>query len=493
MRRSFQPAIPAMGVVLFFLAHGWRLNGALVPLKDWVMVGTAMMLIALALQAIFRLLIGDQRKASLFNMVFHLMTLFYGDIQSLLNGLHFFSAYTGYRFLIPLLVLGLLALFILLRRSAPMTPRSTVFIRVLFPLLALTELWMAIATGHGQAETRIVGLRKPADIKDVLKPDIYLVLLDEYMGNDGLREAFGYDNDRFNDRLDSLGFRVEPHPRSLYFFTVYSMAGILNMAPVTDPSRQDIGNNTDYQGALQAIRNNRVCRILEDRGYGIHNLSTFDLPSAPSNYYNEFLPTGMRLLLYNTLWGHLYKDMPILLRGTGREGWVKGANEREVGKNEALLQECLDLAKSPTGKPRFTYLHLFMPHEPFARDSLGHALQVASRYPQGGARDSAYLGYLVWTNSRIIEFLKRLKADTKGDAVIILASDHGYRGRYKSGRPFAVYSTLQATYLPGANQQAQQSGTATNINLFRTLFAQLFGDSLPMVRDTATMPLWQNP
>jgi hypothetical protein len=79
-------------------------------------------------------------------------------------------------------------------------------------------------------------------------------------------------------------------------------------------------------------------------------------------------------------------------------------------------------------------------------------------------------------------FLHQLKQQTAGKAVILLMSDHGYRGAARKNYKL-VWNSFNAVYIPGGKYEGWYDGM-TNVNQFRVLFNTLFDQRLPMLKDS---------
>ncbi|MES1198010.1 MAG: hypothetical protein ABUL41_01910 [Chitinophagaceae bacterium] len=62
------------------------------------------------------------------------------------------------------------------------------------------------------------------------KPDIYLIIADEYAGNNELKDLFNFDNSNFERALSQKGFHVITNTSSNYNYTALSMASSLNLS-----------------------------------------------------------------------------------------------------------------------------------------------------------------------------------------------------------------------------------------------------------------------
>ena len=94
-----------------------------------------------------------------------------------------------------------------------------------------------------------------------------------------------------------------------------------------------------------------------------------------------------------------------------------------------------------------------LPHDPIAFDSTGKQVTPFRKRTSYSKKDvdTAYLQYLVYANSRMRSFITELKQKTGGQAIILLMSDHGYRGSKVENDIKWVYSNLNAVYLPQRN------------------------------------------
>jgi len=126
-----------------------------------------------------------------------------------------------------------------------------------------------------------------------------------------------------------------------------------------------------------------------------------------------------------------------------------------------------------------------MPHKPFVYDSTGKMPDIYSKL-QGNkisGTDNLYLQYLVYTNKRIKQFIEQLVAATRGKAAIILMSDHGYRDAHSiPGKDFS-FCNFNAVYLPNRDYHLWYD-SVSNVNQFPVLLNTLFGQQIPLKKDS---------
>lgn len=474
-----------IGVILFFVLHGYAEYGRFISfgLVVWLLVK----LIAggLVLFGLGSWLFRSKRKAGLFTSLFFIMLLFFGVFQDTFEGLPLLHKLSPRKILAPVCLLVLLLVFFLLRRTKWPLNRPVLFINVLLVVYMLIDIGTIVR--HTVAPPDWYPQPLPAQLTacdTCTKPPVYLIILDEYMGSYGLQQYFAYNNQLFEDSLQQQGFRVLQNTRSNYPYTVYSMFSTLNMKYLA------IGNvhkreHDAYRMSVTGIKFNPVCDYLSSLGYAIFNHSPFELKQQQSAYHSILLADNINLLTSQTIWSRLAPDVPNRLAKAGLAPSLVQRIEDDFWRdNERMLQETLDKAAQPGRVPAFHYVHVMMPHNPYLMDSTGRrTMPYALRKlitPQEAGND--YLQYLVYTNRRILRFIRELQQLEKGKAVILLMSDHGSRGTQHKDKKLMYYN-LNAVYLPNGNYTGWYDGM-TNVNQFRVLFNTLFHQRLPLLKDS---------
>ncbi|MBI1781329.1 MAG: sulfatase-like hydrolase/transferase, partial [Sphingobacteriales bacterium] len=319
------------------------------------------------------------------------------------------------------------------------------------------------------------------------KPSVYFILLDEYFGSKGLKEYFNYDNSCFENKLKQNGFTIITNTKSNYHYTVFSMASILSMDYIKDMGEQTVYNQYGYYKATLGIRQNEVCKIFEKQGYDIVNYSDFDMEGHPAGQGYHLLPSGQALISNRTMYYQVKKNLPYFLARYAKfTGMANELAERYIEINEQRLNKTLEEAKPNTQKPSFTYLHLNMPHVPYAYDSSGN--KVLAKWFGNltlKQKDEMYLQYLIYTNKKIAGFIDSLQTKTDHKAIIILLSDHGYREALNKTLALA-HENFFAVYEP-QSKGAFQKDSITSVNTFRILLNDLFKENLPLVKDSLVL------
>ena len=148
---------------------------------------------------------------------------------------------------------------------------------LLLILLALESTWLIVSFSRNQQETALPGGFSTCG--ECPKPDIYVIIADEYAGEKQLRDIFSFDNKFFIQQLQERGFHTIRNSTSNYNFTPYSIASTLDM--------NYLGNEHSEKQQLLAhtydrTRNNTLLRYLLANGYEFHNLSLLDYKGQPA-------------------------------------------------------------------------------------------------------------------------------------------------------------------------------------------------------------------
>lgn len=472
------------GVIFFFLIHGYNEHRGLIPVHQLLLLLLALLGASLLLFVISGWWYKSYRKAGLFTSFALIIVLFFGAFQDFFAGFSFTAGLSRLLYFLPLCLIALLIVLIGLKKTKKPLYKPLLFINVLLLCYIIMDIGRLIFPGQPPGRYDAQG-EKPLICDTCPRPSIYLVLLDEYMGSQGLQEFFRYNNQAFEDSLRQEGFRVVQHPKSNYRLTLFSMASLLNMDYLDGIGEASIKNRYAYSSAVRGMRNNAVSAWLQSLDYRIVNYSPFDLAQAPAKYHTGLLPDKAGLITSQTLWYRVAKYLPDFLVAKGlMPGWERKIEDNYTRNNEAVLRGVLQPNAAKDKRPVFTYLHLMMPHLPFVFDSTGKRttpFRERKSYTLEEV-DDAYLQYLVYTNRKILAFLRKLKQQDNGKAVILLMSDHGYRGTARKNNKLAWYN-FNAVYLPNGQYAGWYDGM-TNVNQFRVLFNTLFHQRLPLLKDS---------
>ena len=475
-------------LILFFVLHGYSENQPLVPFVELALLFAELILAGIIVYWISKKIFRTKRKAGIFTTGMLFIVLFFGALQDLVARWPPVALFAALRYFVPFTLLVMILFFIWIKKTGKPFDRTIVFINALLLLFILVDtgsiLYRFVFPESGKNMLVLDEKHQLVVCDTCNKPPVYLIIMDEYFGSHGLKEYFNYDNSAFENFLQQQGFHINKNTASNYQYTVFSTASLLNMNFIENAGPENAQNHFGYKTAISAIRNNRVCGFFEKLGYRIFNYSDFDIKNYPAGYTPE-QPVRVRLITNQTMFYRVAKHLPRALARNGLIPWFAEQEENEVvEKNEEKLKKALQNNLWENERPAFIYLHLIMPHEPYAYDSSGNRIFSSWKKGVDNGKESneAYLQYLVYTNKKITSFITRLQLQTRGRAVILLMSDHGYRHTIYNNAKFG-YLNFNAVYLPSGQYDGWYDGM-TNINQFRVLFNTLFHQQLPVLKDS---------
>lgn len=431
------------------------------------------------------LILKNKQSALILSLLLQLFVLFYGVIYDQVS--IYFPLIARHSVLcIAYAVLCILLLILL--SKVTIEKRQQIIIRntIIFVALTIFELGRLalLVINQPSKEAPITSSSNQA-----AKPDIYLLVMDEYSSTEALSCYFNMDNRYMDSFLLQSGFYIFPKSKSNYMRTTFSVASILNFDYVNGLQPSKNTNTNDIILSLKKIKFNRLYQLLEQRGYRTVNYSNFDIYKNPSATRQTFRLFNDRLLTANTLMGRLTTDLgwnvrwPLLknLLGTG-DSWQ---TFRDI--NERTIQKILAEPSLKTSQPKFVYTHLFMPHPPFLYDSLGRLneekyFSIDKHYAP--AYVPLYLSYLHYTNKKLMEIIRTIQLNTNNKAVIILTGDHGYRVRDKKLPDEHFFANMQAVFFPNRDYE-QCYPSASPINAMRIVGNKFLGTNYPLLKDSS--------
>jgi hypothetical protein len=470
---------------VFFVLHGFIRNYTSVAAGDAILLTLYYIGASLLIAAPGYLFFRDITKACLFSFFLLSFNFCFGFVQDALKNLSSGSFLAQYRFLLPLSFLFFVVLIIWLKKRKKTFRLLAYYLNLLFLLFILIDSGILLIkiSGNKKNKAFLYDPKTFVSCDTCKRPDIYLVLLDQYTGFTGLKEGFDFDNSAFEKRLKDSGFYVVPGSNSNYNLTPFSMASLLNMNYLSD--EMGIKKHLNLSYSYNAVRKNLVLEFLDSSGYAFYNYSVFDFPGQPARKYKAFLPYGTELITYPTFIDRLYRDIKAdILRGKIR---FKTAQKKLAYEYLHFNDDIYNLteriaAKKNTG-PKFVYTHFIMPHWPYYFDSKGNPVPIEklSKFRKTNTHD--YIEYLQYCNGRILQLTDKILSTSSSPPIIILLGDHGFQHPGKEMNRKYDFINLNAVYLPEKNYSGFYYGM-TNVNEFRVIFNTCFGQHLPMLKDS---------
>jgi hypothetical protein len=235
------------------------------------------------------------------------------------------------------------------------------------------------------------------------------------------------------------------------------------------------------------IRNSRVLKFLSSNGYRFYNCSIFDFDDQPAHKYSAFLPYGIKLVTAQTFTTRLAEDFrqDILDGKLGLKNLQKKIAYDNLHFNDQIMDLTAKIAAEKINEPKFVYTHLMMPHYPYYFDSKGNSLPIEKLGGLNKVNANDYIEYLQYGNKRLLELIDNILKNSVSPPLIIVLSDHGFRHPERKVDLAYDFINLNAVYFPDGNYGRFYDGIS-NVNQFRLIFNQYFGQRLPMLKDSTT-------
>ena len=466
---------------VFFVWHGYVQNYPLVPGFDAVKLILEYLAIALLLTSLFYFIFKSWRKALLFIFFIMCIQFFFGATHDLLKTWFSNSFIPKYSFSLPLVLGVAIAAFFFVLRTKRSFKTVTRYLSITLVILIAVDLAVLFSKMISRSKADDVSAAV-AGCNDCKKPNIYLIITDEYAGRKELHDIFSFDNSDFETELEKRRFHVVKDPTSNYNFTPYSMASIFDMSylqGITGKANDIWNRNKTYE----TINKNALVSILNSLGYDFINLSLFDFAGKPGISSNEFYSTHERLISSQTLTGRIKRDLWYHFVTTFKLQWAQNSwQEHLVNIFGKEYNGTLTEAEKNSSRPRFVYTHFIMPHYPYLFDRNGNQLSFEESQLDG--RKDLYLGYLQYCNKRCLALIDSIFLKDKTGPIVILMSDHGFTKYDPSAiDPSYNFNNVINIHFPDKNY-SEFPDSLSNVNLFRFILNSQFNQQLPFLKDS---------
>ncbi len=334
---------------------------------------------------------------------------------------------------------------------------------------AIHELTVDRATGSATAD----------------RPNLYVVLLDGYPGDDAAKLQPTFDADQFPDALTARGFEVQRHSRSNYLRTAHTLASMFSMRLLHgEPTEDELRPLLNEGAALD---------VLASHGYDITAISSgfspLDIRSADA-VVGSAAPSELEIALFR------YTGLGAVVGAAAPDAFASIQRMR-IEDTFALLRQA---ATGPrTDHPRFVFAHVPAPHGPwvFHADGAPRTEGLGAFYsdrPEHRHISRPEALDRVYEQAEHVSVLTLAAVDEvilrDPSAVIVLFSDHGPGTGFWPTDPLGSdlderSSNFLAVRYPGA-QEVFPPGT-TPVNIFPRLFNRSLATAIEVQPDLSAL------
>ncbi len=470
-------------LAIFFCLHGYVENYELVFVKSLFITFFYTLAFVLLLFIFCNVLFKQKQVAALASFCLGVYVLFFGAFFDFVKGIPSFSWLHAYKFFIPISLVLIVFLIFFVKRSENYRVKLFSFFNLL--LIVFCTYDAVLISLKLKAKGDAIGLTKIEIPAKQNKPNIYLLLFDEYPGYKSLENDFNFKNDFFYDSLKVNGFQFLP-TSSNYNSTFFSVASLLNMQYVNNTYDSLIITAKEDFKRLVEIKNNKVTKTFKDIGYDINNLSIFDIGEIPSPYFNFFVKTNTDLITNKILHKRVFKDigLQMLSNSDKYNSLLESYFLQNEVSNKNIEEEIQLISANNKNVPHFTYAHFLMPHFPYYFDSLGNKMNTKIVVDEKSLYNKIYfISYLKYVNTAILKMTNQI-ISKDSSAILIIISDHGFRNNTDSNLHASQFNNICAIRFPNTLKQ-DFSNIKSNVNLFPLLFNRLFNQKMPILPDSS--------
>jgi hypothetical protein len=126
-----------------------------------------------------------------------------------------------------------------------------------------------------------------------------------------------------------------------------------------------------------------------------------------------------------------------------------------------------------------------MPHYPYYYDKDGKERPFEELVEGKQIDQAAYIGYLQYSNGRLLELIDHIRSHSQAPPIIILMGDHGFRHFTAPVEHRYYFLNHTSVYLPTQDYPAFRDSLGT-VNFFRAMLNTQFGQHLEYLKDSTS-------
>jgi hypothetical protein len=317
------------------------------------------------------------------------------------------------------------------------------------------------------------------------KPDIYYIVFDELMQTKAVAELLNYDNSALDAALVNKGFFVAKNSKSAYFATPFSIASAFQGSVFKNEKKNNI-HVIEYLIAYNEVQQNAFIPYFINNGYEIKNYAHYKIFEEEKRDKIKYPLINTSQIVTNQTFAHLaYHLTKSTLSDKFGKYFDVPIDDNIYLNDQKMLINKISQIKSEAGikseSPKFVHGYFSAPHLPVFFDSTGKPLssKEIKYYNKFSMFPHAYKINLAYTRSLIIKLVEDIKAATADSAIIIIQSDHGYRGNKSIPVPTEhKFNNFTALYFPDRDYRLVSDDFYLP-NTFRLLINKLTINNVP--------------
>lgn len=472
--------------IFFYLFNNFTAVKGLISIQYFVTIFFLCVFGCMFLSATSYAYYKSWKKSFLFSFFFLFFYLQYGTIHSgLVNikGLYYLSKHS---ILVPIITIMIGCFFLLLKKHK-LNNKIIVTLNIGYSFLfffILIQFFYSRSLDKKAPFGLIAADWANTKLATGSKPDIFLIIYDEYASSLSLKRRFDFDNTVLDSFLSAQKFSIQKKSKSNYNQTNFSMLSFLNADYLQNfKSKKYYARDEEIQVQLDFSKTNLV-NFLKNNNYNIHNFSIFPL-SKTDGSQNGPIFSSHPLLLASAYYTLIDEMEPFLLKNNFLRyifsyGLYNGKREMEQLEKNFYTQLNAPL---PNNNSSFYYLHQLAPHWIFYYDKNGNDPDFKKILKTNAALEKAYVEYVQYCNKKIIKLINIIKQKSNNKAVIIFLGDHGFRHNLQANDK-EYFANQNAVYFPDQDYHLLYD-SISNVNITRILANKYFQLNLPLLKDSS--------
>jgi hypothetical protein len=425
-------------IPIYFILHNGLLYYHVVDFRNlagWIALWLALPIV------LFQLLQWRYKQrtktAGLLTAFYLLFFFFYSPVYNALYHTPYLQFLVKISVLLSLLALSLIVVFFFHRRLQLEASRLPTLLTLIFGVLIFFDVSTFVLRGG-----RNPSVLQPEHVLDTSglvfqhHPDVYYLIFDEHVAAHAAKQYLGIDNRATDSLLQLRNFHISSHSVSAYTHTTISLAANF-WTSVFKENRNKKVELTNYQLALYNLEKNPVVPVLLRNGYSIINTADYKIYETEPGVKKQHHFGNIEQIVLNQTFanrivlqiqGIVYDRFPHLLQQSERFRSGLQAGQENILQ---IRNNILKAARSTSAQPKFVYAHFPVPHLPILFDSSMQPLSAASylQYNKKMSDTAAFAQNLLVARKFMLELADSILANRTRPAIVIIQSDHGYRGR----------------------------------------------------------------
>ncbi len=319
-------------------------------------------------------------------------------------------------------------------------------------------------------------------------PDIFVILLDGYPGAVAAASEPSFDAEAFPDALRQRGFDVAANSRSNYLITRLTLPAVFMHQHLPDvPDLRPSTAAQDANALRELTDGGAALTFLGEAGYERIAVASGYSHIGPNRVDRRVIPPQVEefelALLHTDGVGELLDIITPDLSSSQKRDRIADT-----------FAAWTSIAGETHDRPRFVFVHVPAPHQPWVSDADGKPVLGASRMGDFNpavtdvpAGRRMYFDYATFIAEQTIEAIDATVERSPEPPVIFLFSDHGPDIVFDSSDPFGSdpnerTSNLMAVLAPGHPDLIPDDATA--VNIFPYIFNAYLDGDLPIQPNT---------